>query len=233
MNQLRLWISISCFLWAEAAWAWGPLAGFPPIRTIDYATGMPYWRGAVGEDGEASGAKSPISGEARPAPATTAVNCKLAEASAEMVRHYPQAEQKQAATVFKQLASGYVEVMRKLQLPPNDVATAVGAFLVGNVAAYRNLDFPDESVPPLVQHLRTVLANDPQFRSATAEMKAMVCGQLALIGMFMATTRMAAKEQAPPEALAGMRQAAKSYLEAFLKTDAARVEISARGLVLR
>jgi len=221
-------------LFIELASAQGIFAGYPPVRVIDYSTGMPYWRGAANENAQAlGGALRRQSNDFFAARAPTAVSCNVASASTEMVTHYPEGQRSEAAKIFKQLSAGYLEVMRKLQLPPNDVASAVGAFLVGNFTAYREVDFPDEAVQPLVQQLRDILSNDSQFRSAPTETKSMVCGQLALVCMFMATTRMATKEHPQPEVVAGMRQAAKSYLETFLKTDADRVNISARGLVLR
>jgi hypothetical protein len=99
--------------------------------------------------------------------------------------------------------------------------------------AYRDVDFPDERFPPLVRQIRNVIQSQPEFAKATAIQKQEMYEQMAIIGMFMATTRMALQERPNPQLTANLRQAAKGYLEQFLKADADKVQITEQGLMIR
>src|SRR5207245_4955469 len=118
-------------------------------------------------------------------------------------------------------------------IPKFDVAGAVAAFLAGNYMAYRNVDFPDENFKPLVSQMRSIISSNPEFVHASVMEKQEMYEQMAIFGMFMATTQMALKEKPNAQTSNSMRQAAKGYLEQFLKTDADKVEITAQGLVIR
>jgi hypothetical protein len=99
--------------------------------------------------------------------------------------------------------------------------------------AYRNVDFPDEHFKPLVAQMRQIIGSNPDFAKASNAEKQEMYEQMAILGMFMANTQMALKEKPNAQIAANMRQAAKGYLEQFLKTDADRVQITAQGLVLK
>ncbi|CAG1015421.1 hypothetical protein BURC_00952 [Burkholderiaceae bacterium] len=99
--------------------------------------------------------------------------------------------------------------------------------------AYRNVDFPDENFKPLVIQMRGIIANNPAFVNASPHARQELYEQMAILGMFMATTQMALKEKPNPEVASNMRQAAKGYLELFLKADADKIDITSQGLVIR
>jgi hypothetical protein len=152
---------------------------------------------------------------------------------AKMAATYPAAGRTEAERVFRQLFSQYPQLMRQLGVPANDMASAVAAFLAGSYMAYRNVDFPDEHFKPLVAQMRQIIGSNPDFAKASNAEKQEMYEQMAILGMFMANTQMALKEKPNAQIAANMRQAAKGYLEQFLKTDADRVQITAQGLVLR
>jgi hypothetical protein len=146
---------------------------------------------------------------------------------------YPQPKRQEAERVFREMLSGYGKIEQQFGIPKHDVAGSIAAFLAGSYMAYRNTDFPDEHFKPLVAQMRQIIGSNPDFAKASNAEKQEMHEQMAILGMFMATTQMALKEKPNPQIAANMRQAAKGYLEQFLKTDADRVQITAQGLVLK
>ena len=151
----------------------------------------------------------------------------------ELARSYPQASRAQAQHVFEELLGGYRQLEQRFKIPPRDLAGATAAFIAGSYMGYHNVDFPDANFPPLVAQMRSILADVPGVRNASDAEKQEMYEKMAILGMFMATTQMALKKQPNPKVEANMRQAAKGYLEQFLKADAQRVQIGANGVVLR
>jgi hypothetical protein len=158
--------------------------------------------------------------------ATANTISKLAQA-------YPASAQPQVERVFSELYVGYGKIEQQFGIPRHDVAGSVAAFLAGSYMAYRNVDFPDEHFKPLVAQMRQIIGSNPDFAKASNAEKQEMYEQMAILGMFMANTQMALKEKPNAQIAANMRQAAKGYLEQFLKTDADRVQITAQGLVLK
>ncbi|URI07220.1 hypothetical protein MW290_00920 [Aquincola tertiaricarbonis] len=154
-----------------------------------------------------------------------------------LAQAYPEAARPQAERNFKQLLAGYHQIEQRFGVPRYDVAGAVAALLVGSWMAYHQSDFPDEHFAPLVQQMRGIIRRNPDFAAADAQQKQEMYEQLAILGMLTATTQMALKENpdAPnaERAQANLSKAGKGYLEEFLKTDASRVQFTARGLELR
>lgn len=100
MTPYRIFVLLTCTLFAGNVSAWGALAGFPPVRIIDYSTGMPYWRGTASDASETPDVTNrQQSGEVRVSPVTTAVSCNVTAASADMVSHHPENQQNEAASV--------------------------------------------------------------------------------------------------------------------------------------
>ncbi|WP_325479986.1 DUF6683 family protein [Piscinibacter sp.] len=155
-------------------------------------------------------------------------------AARDLAARYPAAQRAQIERAFVDSLAAYRQIETKLGIPGNDVAGAVAAFVAGSYMAYRDVDVPDERFKRLVDQLRGVLAANRAFAQASAAEKRDTYEQLAIVGTFMAVTRLALKQQPPDAAVAAnFRQAAKANLEQFLKTDADRVAIDERGLVIR
>jgi multidrug efflux pump subunit AcrB len=150
-----------------------------------------------------------------------------------MAAHYPPQERANAERTFTEALARYRKIEAQLGIPRNDLAGAVAAFLAGSYMAYRDMDVPDEDFKRLVAQLRRSIATSAAFQRASAAEKQDVYEQMAILGTCMALTRDALKAQPNPQLAADMRQAAQGYLEQFLKTDAHRIAITARGLVIR
>lgn len=150
-----------------------------------------------------------------------------------MAQPYPAANRAQAEQVFEQLLAGFRKIESQLGLPSNDVATAVAAFIVGNVSVFRNTPVPDEHFVSLVKQMRHVIGNTPAFVQASPVTKQEAYEQLAILGMFMATTRIALDREPNARASAQAKAAAAGYLRSFLATEPDRVELTASGLTIR
>lgn len=146
---------------------------------------------------------------------------------------YPNKNKQEVKELLADLLSGYWRIEKRFSITRYDVAGAVAAFLAGSYMAYHNVDFPDQDFPPLVRQMRRALGATPRFVRASNAEKQEMYEHLAILGMFMATTQMALKERPDPQIAASMRQAAKGYLEQFLKTDADRVKITRAGLIIQ
>lgn len=133
-------------------------------------------------------------------------------------------------TEFRKLLDGFRQIEKQFGLPPNDVASAVAAFLAGSYMGYRNANFPDEHFKPLVAQMREALATDARFAQKGHAERQDMFEQLATLGMLMATTQIGLQRQPNAGVEARMRQTGKAYLEAFLKTGAERVRLTAAGL---
>ncbi len=150
-----------------------------------------------------------------------------------MAQSYPETSRAQAEEVFEQLLSGFKQIEFQFGLPSNDVATAVSAFLVGNYSVYRSTPVPDEYFVPLVEQMRQIIGTTPAFAQASAAVKQETYEQLAILGMFMATTEMALNQQPNAELGVEAQQAAAGYLQTFLGIEPDRIRLSANGLEIR
>ncbi len=163
---------------------------------------------------------------ARARPESSTVPSKVAAS-------YPAQARPQAERVFREMLGRHPQLMRQLGVPPNDLASGMATFLAGSYMAYRNADFPDSNFKPLVNQMRQILGSNPKIAQASDSEKQELFEQFAILGTFMAVTQMALQEKPNAQVQANLQQAAKGYLEQFLQTDADRVQITAKGLVLK
>jgi hypothetical protein len=215
--------------------------GIPPYDAgnLNYLTSSWYYN-AIQNQNVANAAERNASAKtvalSRQTTATTLSGSYQPSASnivAKMAATYPPANRPEAERVFGELLVGYRKIEQQFGIPKHDVAGSVAAFVAGSYMAYRGVDFPDEHFKPLVAQMRQIIGSNPDFAKASNAEKQEMYEQMAILGMFMANTQMALKEKPNPQIAANMRQAAKGYLEQFLKTDADRVQITAQGLVLK
>jgi hypothetical protein len=170
--------------------------------------------------------RAPPSSTLATARATTPMARQLATA-------LPPAQRAEAERRYGQLLESYHQIEARFGVPQSDVAGAAAAFLAGSLMAYRNEDFPDPYFKPLVAQMREVIGTNADFHRASATARRQMYERLAIIGMSMATTQMALKQQPDAQVQAKVRGAAKRYLEQFLQADPERVAITSRGLVIR
>lgn len=156
-----------------------------------------------------------------------------AASARQLAQRYNPAQRHQIENAFVQAFEGYQKIEAQFGIPKGDLAGGVAAFIAGNYIAYRNLDFPDKDFPPLVEQIRDALTANPAVSRASASDKRQAYEQLAMVGMFMAVSREALKRKPDPKVEANFRETARANLEQFLKTDADRVQITERGLVIQ
>ena len=152
----------------------------------------------------------------------------------QLAARYPAAQRPRIEHAFRESLKGYHQLEDKLGIPRNDVAGAVAAYIAGSYMAYRDVRLPDEHFKLLVAQMRSLLEGNRVFQRASSAEKREMYEQMAIIGTFMAVTRESLKRQPGQAQYAeNVRQAAKTNLEQFLKTDADRVQITDRGLLIR
>lgn len=168
---------------------------------------------------------------AKVAPASTVVPARTAQVPAAMAAQYPAPERARVQRTFEQLLQLHHGVERKFGVPERDLAGAAAAYLTGAYMAYHNTEVPDEWFVPLVTQMRGILATEAA--GAPQQARQEMYEQLAITGMLAATMQMGLKQRPDAEATQRLRTAGKGYLEQLLKVDADRVQLTARGLVLR
>lgn len=151
----------------------------------------------------------------------------------QLAQRYNPSQRAQIENAFVQAFEGYQKIEAQFGIPKGDLAGGVAAFIAGNYIAYRNLDFPDKDFPPLVEQIRNALAANPAVAQASVSDKRQAYEQLAMVGMFMAVSREALKRKPDPKVEANFRETARANLEQLLKTDADRLQITERGLVIQ
>jgi hypothetical protein len=147
-----------------------------------------------------------------------------------LAQRYDASQRPQIERAFVDAFQGYQKIEAKFGLRQGDVAGSLAAFLAGNLMAYRDMDFPDERFPALVEQIRTALTSSPAFIGASATQKRQIYEETATIGMFMAVSREALKRKRNPEAEANFRQTAKANLDRLLGFNASRLDLTKDGI---
>ncbi len=106
-------------------------------------------------------------------------------------------------------------------------------FIGGSYEAYHDVSLEPEQFKQLVSQMRQIIGTNPDFAKASNAEKQDMYEQMAILGMLMSSTQEALSQKPDPRIATNMKQAAKGYLEQFLKTDADRVQITTAGLVIR
>jgi hypothetical protein len=149
---------------------------------------------------------------------------------------YPEDARAEAEKVFASLLELYPKVEKQYGLPPNDLGGVVGLFLTASYEAYHKTSLDEPKVKAVLAQMRAALGANPAIAQAPNAEKQELYEQLAILGMLAASTNLAL--QTNPQVAnarkieANLRQAGKSYLEHFLKTDADKVQITGAGLVV-
>lgn len=189
-------------------------------------------RSTMSGDRESGGGSPSNRASRRTAPETYSTQIRLGarRMPARMAQHYPAADRAKAERVFDNMLTGYGQVARRLGVPQNDAAGAVAAFIAGSWMAYHDRDVADADFPALVAQMRKTLRSTPDFMNAPAAEKQDLHEQFAILGTTMALTRAQLQRQPNAALSAHMKEAARSYLTGFLKTDPDKMVIDRKGL---
>ncbi|MGQ3053791.1 MAG: DUF6683 family protein [Roseateles sp.] len=154
--------------------------------------------------------------------------------AAELAAFYPGASRGQLTQVFTESLTSFEQVTQRLGLPRDDVAAALAAFIVGNYIALHGQALPaDGEFVALTGRLRAALAASPGFAQAAPRQKRQAYEQLAMMGMFMTTARLALAKTPNPQAETHFRNHAKANLEQLLKRPAESLEIKGGRMTVR
>lgn len=165
--------------------------------------------------------------------AVSFVATKDTNVAAKLSESYPAPKREEVRRVFADLLSMFHEVERSFGISRHDLAGAVAMFLAGSYEAYTDRSIEPSDFKALVGQMQQIIATNPEFEKASNAEKQEMYEQMAILGMFMAGTQDELSRKPNPRIAANMKQAAKGYLEQFLKTDAERVQITERGLEIR
>lgn len=152
---------------------------------------------------------------------------------AKLASVYPEQQRTVASSSLRKLLDSYREVETHFGIPRYDLAGAVAMFIGGSYEAYHDVSLEPEQFKQLVSQMRQIIGTNPDFAKASNAEKQDMYEQMAILGMLMSSTQEALSQKPDPRIATNMKQAAKGYLEQFLKTDADRVQITTAGLVIR
>jgi hypothetical protein len=146
---------------------------------------------------------------------------------------YPAAARAEVERVFDNLLQLYPKVEQHYGIASNDLSGAVAMFVAGSFEAYHSRSIEPKHFSALAAQFRGIIGANPAIAKAPNAEKRELYEQMATLGMFMAGVQEALQKTPNPQIAANMKQAAKGYLEQFLKTDVEDVDITAQGLVLK
>jgi hypothetical protein len=145
---------------------------------------------------------------------------------------YPAANRQEAEGVFREMLALYGRVEDKYNIPKNDLAGAAAVFILMSHNAYSGGDQPAEMIAPLAAQLRSAMASNPSISGLSNRDKQDMFEQFAIIGMFVEGTRFALQSQPNAKISANLKIAGSGYLQAFLKTDPAKIRFSNKGMFI-
>ncbi len=151
--------------------------------------------------------------------------------AAVLAARYPQSQRARIEQVFGEVFRKYQQIEARLGLPPDDLASAVAAYVTGNYMALHDTDVPDEHFKATVTQMRSLLAQNTALGRASEAQRRASYEQMATVGTFMAATRLAMKQQ-PGNAhhAERFRRAARANLEQLLGSGVDRMRIGADGM---
>lgn len=150
-----------------------------------------------------------------------------------LAAQFPQEQRKEWQRAFKYSLTTYKKLETLLRIPKNDVAGAVAAYVAGNYMAYHNKEVSDAEFSVLVDQMRSLLINIPEFKQAKKSAKRDLYELMAIGGTFMAiASQELQKQQSSQENIDKLRAAAGENLAQFFGVSIDNIEIVDGGLVI-
>lgn len=187
--------------------------------------------------GQSSGGGSSRAGTGRTAPAATTIVAgsrpQIDINAAELATHFsPDARAKMKAS-YLQSFDMFQQLQRKLDLPDNDVANGVSAYIAGNYMVLHGIEIDDPVFLKLVSQVRRGLLQNRGFQRIPAAQKRKLYEQTAMVGMFMAITQLSLKTTPQdPKVLGNLRDSARANLKLILGERASGLRIDGEGMHL-
>lgn len=126
----------------------------------------------------------------------------------------------------------YSEVAAKLDVPANDSASGIAAFLAGTYAAYTNKPFPDEFFRPLYEQFADTLVEDEAFKQMPLPQRTEYYQRLVVAGMIHQLNQLDLQANPQPEQIAKMRDAAGKAFSEIAGISPDRVRFTEDGLTV-
>ncbi len=139
-----------------------------------------------------------------------------------------------AQGLFEDLLAAFGDLMRQLNVAPNDMAGATAVFVGGSYSARNDRTLTEGEFDALVRQMRAALDGNAAYGAAGLAERRDAFEQLAILGMMAAGVQLGlANDPGHPNAArirSNMRSAGDDYLRGFLGVDPERVTINAAGL---
>jgi len=185
--------------------------------------------------GQSSGGRS-HAGTGTVSPATILIvpgPSGLDASAADLASHFPPNAQPRMKAAYLQSFDAFRKFERKLDLPDNDVANGVSAYIAGNYMVLHGAEIEDAAFLKLVSQVRQGLLQSRGFRQVSAAQKRKLFEQTAMVGMFMAVAQLSAKTSPQdPNVQRNLQDSARANLALILGESASRLRIDDAGMHL-
>lgn len=127
----------------------------------------------------------------------------------------------------------YAGVAGQLDVPANDSASGIAAFLAGSYAAYTNKPFPDAYFKPLYEQFAETLTSDDELESKPLAERTEYYQWLVINGMIFQLLQLELQNSPQTDEITAMRKAAESAFKSIAGISPDNIRFTADGLVPR
>jgi len=153
--------------------------------------------------------------------------------AAALATHFAPDVRTRMKAAYLQSFDAFRKFERKLDLPDDDVANGVSAYIAGNYMVLHGVEIDDAGFLKLVSQVRQGLLQSHGFRQVPAAQKRKLFEQTAMVGMFMAVAQLSTKTTPQdPNALRNLQDSARANLALILGESASRLRIDGEGMHL-
>lgn len=124
----------------------------------------------------------------------------------------------------------YAEIAGRLDVPANDSASGIAAFLAGTYAAYTNEPFPDAYFNPLYEQFAESLTSDDELSARPLAERTEHYQRLVVTGMVYQLLQLELQSDPQPDEIAAMRNAAGRAFEDIAGISPDSIYFTAEGL---
>ena len=137
--------------------------------------------------------------------------------------------EERAATVLAM----YSQAAARLDVPANDSASGIAAFLAGSYAAYTNEPFPDAYYKPLYEQFAGTLTSDGALQHRPLTQRVEYYQRLVVVGMVFQLLQLEMQKNPQPDQIAAMRKAAGDAFREIAGISPDSIRFTADGLASR
>lgn len=128
--------------------------------------------------------------------------------------------------LYRELVGAYQQLAQAAGIPTDDVAGAVGTYLVSAYIVYTGTDLTEELLGTIVGQARTELTASPGFAGSSLADKQALYERSAFMAMYLTMIAQGTDTRA------SAKRAAKAALESYFKVDADHVTLGRAGFVV-